>query len=275
MSYAVATFIVLCVIEHRFDLKTYLIYLIGFNIQAPYYYLVFYMQLLMVSPLMVRWCAFTNKKKHKWVIHLGTLGFFGWFAYICINYTYVLPVHGGGKFVCGGTYVILYYVGMLLMSNGVFAQNINIRLFLMFISLAGSIVWISLMTEGRLPFDVWMSPYWGSGENPPSVNYMVYSLLILFLCYSSFSLLSEWKNRIIGKLMEMLCLFGKNTLYIWLYHLLIITFIVHKFPQLIESNVLIRLLGGAMSIILPTVIKILIVLFLREVGYEIFRSTDA
>ena len=56
----------------------------------------------MVSPLMVRWCAFTNKKKHKWVIHLGTLGFFGWFAYICINYTYVLPVHGGGTFVCGG-----------------------------------------------------------------------------------------------------------------------------------------------------------------------------
>ena len=41
-TYAVATFIVLCIIQRRFDLKTYLSYLVGFNIQGPYYYLVFF-----------------------------------------------------------------------------------------------------------------------------------------------------------------------------------------------------------------------------------------
>lgn len=97
-AYAVATFVVLCVTQHRFDLMTYLKFLVGFNIQAPYYYLVFFVQLLMVAPIMVNWCAFVNGKKHKWVMQFGTLGALGWFAYICIKYTYILPVHGGGKF---------------------------------------------------------------------------------------------------------------------------------------------------------------------------------
>lgn len=103
-AYALATFIVLCIMQRRFDLKTYLNYLIGFNIQGPYYYIVFFIQLIMISPVLVNWCRFVNNRKYKWVIQLGTLGFLGWFAYISINYTYILPVHGGGQYL-GGRYI--------------------------------------------------------------------------------------------------------------------------------------------------------------------------
>ncbi len=100
--YAVATLVVMCITQRRFDLITYLSYLVGFNIQGPYYYLVFFIQLLMVAPILIKWCAFINRKKNKWFMQIGTLVTLGWFAYISINFTYVLPVHGGGKFLGGG-----------------------------------------------------------------------------------------------------------------------------------------------------------------------------
>lgn len=42
IAYAVATFIGTCMVYRRFDLITYLGHLINFDIQAPYYYLVFF-----------------------------------------------------------------------------------------------------------------------------------------------------------------------------------------------------------------------------------------
>lgn len=77
LTYAVATFLVLCILQHRFDLKTYLSYLIGFNIQGPYYYFVFFIQLLMIAPILVNWCRFVNGSKSKWAMHLATVFFFG------------------------------------------------------------------------------------------------------------------------------------------------------------------------------------------------------
>ncbi len=41
IAYAVATFIGTCIIHRRFDLKTYIGYLINFNVQLPCYYLFF------------------------------------------------------------------------------------------------------------------------------------------------------------------------------------------------------------------------------------------
>lgn len=61
------------------------------------------------------------------------------------------------------------------------------------------------MSKDKLPFDTWMSPYWGSGHNPPSVNFMAYALFILFLCYSVFSLLSEYDCSVIFKTRKFIC----------------------------------------------------------------------
>lgn len=102
IAYATATCIGTCIIHKQFDLRTYLGYLISFNIQGPYYYLVFFMQLLIVAPILIKWCWFVNRKKYKWVLQLGTIGCLGWLSYVSINYTYILPVHGGGQFLGGG-----------------------------------------------------------------------------------------------------------------------------------------------------------------------------
>lgn len=151
----------------------------------------------------------------------------------------------------------------MLMSNGAFVKDKKIRRAMMGVSLILSIVWVCFMAEGRLPFDRWMSPYWGDGFNPPSVNFMVYSLLVLYLCYCFFSLLGESGSSIAGKFIEILCFFGRNTLYIWLYHLLVKTFIAEKFPDMRGSNILVRLLVFGLIITLPAVMKQLVDMLLK------------
>lgn len=254
-TYAVATFIVLCIIQRRFDLKTYLSYLVGFNIQGPYYYLVFFLQLMMIAPILVNWCRFVNGRKCKWGMHLVTIGFLGWFAYISINYTYILPVHGGGQFLGGGTYIVLYYLGMMLSSNGAFEQSRSKRVLITIACTGIAVLWVNLMTRGSLPFDGWMSLYWGSGFNPPSINFMVYSLFALFICYSVFSLLSELEQGWLQKIISGICFLGRNTLYIWLYHLVIKSFFSERFPDLHERNILIRLFVFCIIVILPAIVK--------------------
>lgn len=264
VAYAVATLVGTCIIHKQFDLKTYLGYLISFNIQGPYYYLVFFIQLLMVAPILIKWCGFVNNNKYQGLLHLGTIGCLGWFAYVSINYTYILPVHGGGQFLGGGSYIILYYLGMVLASNDVFLQSVSRRLMIALLSLGFSIIWVLMMSQGRLPFDRWMSQYWGEGFNPPSVNLMIYSMFILFLCYSVFSLLSEYNRfAVLRKFLDICCFLGKNTLYIWLYHLYVKTFLVNRFPDLKEGGVLVRIVVLGVIVMFPAVLKQLIVEFLK------------
>lgn len=261
--------------HRRFDLKTYLLYIVNFNIQPPYYYLVFYIQLLVVAPIFANWCRFVNSNKYKWVLHLGTLGFLGWFAYVSIRCTFILPVHGGGQFLGGGTYVILYYLGMVLMSNGVFSKSVKRRLIIVVFGFGLCIIWVWQMSKGILPFDVCMSPYWGDGFNPPSVNFMVYALIILFISYSVFSLVCEHNLFIVLRRFMNACSFiGRNTLYVWLYHLYVISFLANRFPSLGERNLLIRLLALIGIITFPVIVKQLLAEFKKVYSKHIYQICD-
>lgn len=127
------------------------------------------------------------------------------------------------------------------------------------------------MTKGTLPFDGWMSSYWGKGFNPPSINFMVYSLLVLFICYGAFSLLLESKLQ---KIVLCISRLGKNTLYIWLYHLLIINFFKNKVPDLLSQNVMIRLMVFCVMVILPVIIKQIICLSVNFYNNNICRTEN-
>ena len=85
------------VIARAFDLKTYLSYVINFNITGPYYYFVFFFQLLAVAPILLNWCRFCHMKKYAVLLDFATVMILCIIAAICINYTHILSVHGGGQ----------------------------------------------------------------------------------------------------------------------------------------------------------------------------------
>lgn len=104
--------------------------------------------------------------------------------------------------------------------------------------------------------------------NPPSVNFMVYAIVVLFACYSVFSLLDETQFGFVKKNIEIFCFFGKNTIYIWLYHYLLVrNVIVARFPNMLEKNILVRVIVLIAIVTLPVIVK----QFLLE-GYRIYRK---
>lgn len=222
IQYAVATLIVTCFSNKFFDLKVYLSNLINFSAVSAYYYFVFLFQLIVISPFLIRWCKFCRKQKPEIFWHMGTLLILGIISAISINYTFIFDVYGGGRFLWGGTYCLLYYVGILLEEKECLKERSKkARLILAVILAIGWLLWWTGMCRGVLPFDRWLSRWWGAGFNPPGVNFMVFALITLFFCYAFFSLLDEIREIAPVKwFMNGLTWIGGNTLHIFLYHLL-------------------------------------------------------
>ena len=249
-DYAIAVFLLQCFYCRFFDLKTYINYLLNFNIQAPYYFLVFFIQLVAIAPILIQWNLYCTQQKHASWYHLLTFVVLGIIAAIAINYTYILPVHGGGQFLFGGTFLLLYYCGITLAGSRIFEVQSKIVLGIATGMLLGIwIVWIVLMHNGLLPFDKWMEKYWGNGFNPPSVQSLLYGVISVFLFYAMFSFLQQLGNVIINTVLKGIAWFGKYTLYIFMYHLLVRDAITQLIPSISQNIVIYRLVFIGMFVI--------------------------
>lgn len=235
-QYAVATFVIQIWYTHFFDLRTYVSYLLNFSIQGPYYFLLFFLQLKLITPFLVMWCRFCDKQKIKYFWHFITIACLCWFCSILVYYTFILPVHGGGKNLFGGTFLLLYYIGILFGNFNVFDKLIEKKYFVLGISIILWIVWWRLYCLGKLPFDVWLSAYWGNGFNPPSINAMVFSIISLFVFYSAFCLFEDYGKQVGRCIVNILSFIGQYTLYIFMYHLLVRDIVLTLFPQ-VQSNI--------------------------------------
>ncbi len=277
IQYAIATLIVISITNKFFDLKVYLDNLINFSAAGPYYYFVFYFQLVVISPILIQWCRFCEKHKMKYVWHIGTLFVLGILAAGTINYTYIFPIHGGGKFLLGGTYCLLYYVGILLQEKNCFSMSRQNRIILAIVLTLAWLLWLRGMCQGILPFDKWMEPWWGVGFNPPSVILMIFTMITVFLCYSIFSLMDEreevWlvKGCIFG-----LTWIGRNTIYIFMYHLLVMSIGTSIFSRLgvefLGGGLLLRLFSYIGILILPVLVKKVVCLTGERLVLVLFKS---
>lgn len=234
LQYAFATFLIQVCYTRFFDLKTYIMHLMGFTIDGPYYFLLFFFQLLLIAPILLTWYNHCCTFKLCNLLHVGTLLFLAWVSSICVRYTYILPVHGGGKFLFGGTYLLLYYLGIVL--AGAVSFNLNLRKRLVML---GSVciftgTWVFMNVFRKLPFDSWMQQYWGDGINPPSISLMVYAIAMLFICYALFTILEEISAG--KKLVTLLAIIGRNTLFVFMFHLLTRYIISAFYPQVLTNS---------------------------------------
>lgn len=253
LQYAAATFILCIFYMHFFNLESYISCLLDFSIATPYYFLVFFFQLILIAPFLLSWCDFCDSRKWKYAWHAGTILILCVCSSVFIHYTYILPVHGGGKYLFGGTYIILYYLGILLADLNIFDKTVKQRILILCVSISGWIVWWLLGVYRKLPFDTWMEPYWGGGFNPPSVQFIVFSIITLFVLYSLFSLLEELSWKIAKKVVDSFAFLGKYTLYIFFYHLMVKDFIVANLPFVCENMWVMRVCVFIPMIIVPVI----------------------
>lgn len=139
------------------------------------------------------------------------------------NYTNVLDVYGGGGKLLGGTYLPIFFVGMLIAKyNLLHWIRRKSNLGICFLT-GGTVIgwWIFMCQDmfaldGKIPF--------GSGVNPPSISLIIMSVIMLLFSCSVFTFLEKIDNQYINRCLAIAYAIGQSTLYIFIYHRLFLDY---------------------------------------------------
>lgn len=226
IPYIVATCIYQLIIENRLELMTLLRHLMEFDITSPFYFVVFYIQLLIISPylyrLINRWEGIYGKLMHCLMLALAVI-----ISLFCIKRTFVLDVWGGGKYILGGSYFIVFFLGELSTHYGWPLRKKKSR-FKMLISISVVCMCIAWLAKYEFDLDLWLGEPFGQGLNPPGITLMIYGGGIVVALYYLFSYVEVCNSEILKWLYMLLAYIGHYSLYIFLYHRLVLDyFLIH------------------------------------------------
>ena len=224
IDYLIANAVYMVWINHSFDMKTYLQHVVSFDMAGPFYYVLLYLQLMLISRLMYGVVKkLPERKAWLWEVGVGIVILF--ISALTTNYTNIFDIYGGGGKVLGGTYLFLFYLGMIISKYDMFS-NITIKKAVVF-AVAGATLWFAwfqfvcrdnMAIDKKLPF--------GAGVNPPSITLFVFALTVLVFVCGIFSLFEFFK--VSGWITSFVSWIGKHTLYIFLYHILFLNHVLIK-----------------------------------------------
>ena len=253
-AYILATFIFCIAYNKFFDFETFINHLVRFNATTAFYYVLLYLQLLLVSNILFntlnRYCK-KNKVLLKEILILVLLIFI---SYITMHYTNIFNVYGGGGKLLGGTYLIVYYLGMLFAKHHIL-DKITLKKSLIILSVSFPlwlVQYILCCQKGRI-LDKYI-PF-GKGLNPPSITLILYATTIFFLCYGLFTLLD--KKKITEKINNLFQFIGKHTYYIFLYHILILYYLTY-FKISISNKIINSILYVGCMIFIPILFEYIV-----------------
>jgi hypothetical protein len=221
IPYAAATAIYQ-LFNHRFlDFGLFWDNLIHFNASLPFYFVLFYMELVFISPVLFEVIYIINSKckkvPHNILTHIIMVIGFAGISALTIRYTLFPGVTAGSAFLFGGTYLILFYTGMVFASHDDFKPKTKPTAAIpVFIFSAGVFAWINFLVRNRFNLDT-NFPF-GYGKNPPGISLMIHALLIFALIFSLSNLLHLYRNEILMKVQKFISHIGYYSLYIFLYH---------------------------------------------------------
>lgn len=212
IAYLIAAFVCLIIKTHQFDLMDYCIGILKFNIQGPFYFVALYLQLMLVNRLFYNLLAKTNLKKD---IFFGSIILL--FTAITTRYTNVFDIYGGGGKLLGGTYLFCYYLGMIFIKYDIFRNKLKRGIVFTLVGIIGYLSWWKFVCIDELNIDSKL-PF-GRGFNPPSISFIVMAIMVLCAVYGVCTILQNCK---FGKVVDSISCIGTHTLYIFLYHRIIL-----------------------------------------------------
>ena len=162
--YVGATFIYFLLDSHSFLFTEFINRLIHFNMTAPFYYVLLYFQVILLAPFLYGVAVLGKRRKYIHLINLGLLFLFSVFAN---NMTNIMDIYGGGGVLAGGSYLILFYLGMLLK---MYAEQLRKLSSLIGCVLSGFllVLWYRFEFADRFALDQKLRL--GNGINPPGIT---------------------------------------------------------------------------------------------------------
>jgi len=222
IPYVAATFIYTLVEDRFFEANEFLKKVVFFNATGPFYYVALYLQLIVINVFLYDVIKKSNESKYSVVYKAMMLILMLPVASWAVNYSNIYGIYGGGGKLLGGTYFLLSYVGMLI-APWLLKKKGRVYLgILTGISSMLLIRWYLFVYTDNFHIDSCLS--FGLGKNPPSVTLAVMAILVLLFSYGVFSLWSLSNNKFVLRLENWISMIGKNSLYIFLYHRLILDY---------------------------------------------------
>ena len=162
------------------------------------------------------------------------------FSALTTLYSNLFGIYGGGGKLFGGTYLILAYVGMVFAPYLIKSWASK---YLVALAACETILWLGVLrhcwacetVEEFLHLDAEF-PF-GAEINPPGVTLMCYAGIVLLWCFSM-GFICEVDNSFTGKIIGLLKRIGENSLYIFLYHRLILDYFLY--PYIVIENIWVR-----------------------------------
>jgi fucose 4-O-acetylase-like acetyltransferase len=173
--------------------KSFINSLLHFNATGPMYFIAFFMELILIAPLL-------NKLPYYFLILIIPLS-------IYLNkFSFIPFLWGGGNKLFGGTFLLMFYLGFLFYKNIEKFNNIRFKL----INIIIPILLLIFFEYFKLYPKIW--------HNPPYTLTFIYTFSIFWLV---FNLRLNYQNKIL----KFISYCGRNSLYIFLYHPIIFSLI--------------------------------------------------
>lgn len=233
MSYCIAVAVYQVAGTGGFRLYEYVYYLVHFNISGPHYFVLLYLQLMLCSRffyLLLQKCPHSKKGYiYEGIILSALLLFAAWTT----NHTDILGVYGGGGKLLGGTYLVLYFFGMLIIKHG-WLEKVSAAKSAAFFMIAGAAwFWLwRLICNNGFVLERYL-PY-GAGFNPPGVTLWLLACCMLFFAYGFFTLLEQ--NQYLSTISLLAGRAGTYTMPIFLYHRLFLDYYLFKYVTFLPSK---------------------------------------
>lgn len=244
-----------------FNLTEYLRSLVFFSASLPFYFIFFFLQLMLISPLL--YWAFCVRHRDDWIVipvaFLAVSGIGFW----CNFCTEMLPLHGGGRCLFGGFFLIVFALGFL---------------FYRFRTVLESLPGILLLTGAFVPLYILFNQFWrpsfmvvydlGMSANPPGLYIFLYTFMIFWGILLGFKLIDFtriWKySRPISAVFDILIwpirFCGKHSLIIFLYHMLAIGILLILLRFIPVKTLSAKILFSIFALIFATAFPLIFVL---------------
>lgn len=191
VAYVIAVIVYRIILTGGLNVDRFVYWLLHFNVTAPHYYVFLYLQLMVVcEPLYMFLSSISDNAKGK-MIQIVSMMAVALLSFFCSEHTNIMGMYGGAGKIFGGTYLLLFYFGMVLEHNHLLPDRTNsrARTIILFV-LSGAC--LGVLIEGMVRMgDLFLDlrfPLFGTPVNPPGFTLMLYStaILLFLLCASVF-----------------------------------------------------------------------------------------
>ena len=236
IPYIVAVFVYNCFAHKSFSWTDFWHDLILFDAAGPHYYVLLYIMLVTASPVL--FCLIKKndgKLSLKSVLYEVLLGIVLFFlARICNLYTDFAGIYAIRLF--GGSYLLCLYLGMLFGRH--YPKSIeanNKKYVFLILSLVLTTAMAILIYSRSLFLDKYT--LLGSVVNPPGITLIVYAFSIMICIWLSDHIICRLNITLFNSIAFVVAYIGKHTLYIFLYHILLLRLLnvySEQIPRLIK-----------------------------------------